>query len=319
MPVTSRVNAAPTFSVITPTYNRFYFIQQALNSVWGQTYRNYELLVVDDGSIDGTLEYLESLNDRIKLIRQRRRGPGAARNAGVQQASGHYLAFLDSDDLWFPWTLATFALLIRRHDSPAILSAKHLEFWNEVELTDVRAEPARANAFHDYFASSDAHYFVGSGMAVLRRDVFRASNGFIDQRLNAEDHDLILRLGLAPGFVQVLAPVTLAVRKHLLNETSDHKRTAKGITRMIYQERRNAYPGGTTRARERQEIITLHSRPASLGCLRNNFVGQGWRLYCATLDWNARLGRWKYLALFPILALGATLRSHRWVTTREHA
>src|SRR5262245_53825606 len=97
----------PQFSVIIPTHNRLCLLQRALGSVRNQTFRDYEVIVVDDGSSDGTWNYLGSLVPFIKALRQENRGPGPARNLGATHATGSYLAFLDSDDLWFPWTLAT--------------------------------------------------------------------------------------------------------------------------------------------------------------------------------------------------------------------
>lgn len=279
------------------------------------------MIVVDDGSSDGTWEYLCSLDPSVKALRQENRGPGPARNLGARHARGTYLAFLDSDDLWFPWTLATFSELASRHRAPSILSGKLVEFWEEAALEGIKAEPIAVDVFPDYLTSSRSRYFVGSGMMVVRRDIFLNSGGFDDGHLNCEDHDLILRLGSAPGFVQVLAPTTLGLRRHVASETSDHRRTVDGISRMIQQERYGVYPGGVSRARARREILTSHTRPVSLKCLSDNRVDDAWRIYARTVGWNLRLGRWKYLAAFPILALSATLRgvASRAVTKREHS
>ena len=308
---------APLFSVVIPTYNRVNLLLRALASVWSQTLTDLEVVVVDDGSTDETSERLAGLGDRVQLITQANRGPGSARNLGANVARGKYVAFLDSDDLWFPWTLATFSELVCRHGTPSILSGKLVEFSDEAELENIRAEPIAADVFSDYLASSRVPYFVGSNMMVLRRDAFLNSGGFIDERVNCEDHDLILRLGLAPGFVQVLAPATIGWRRHAGSETRDQRRTVNGISRMIEQEQHGFYPGGVTRARARRKILTLHTRPVTLSCLRANLAADAWRLYVKTFRWNWRLARWKYLAFFPILALLVALRS-RSVTNRGH-
>src|SRR5690242_12732553 len=96
------------FSVVIPTYNRMRFLPSALKSVWYQTYQDFEVIVIDDGSTDETQIYLSSIGSKVRYIRQTNHGPGAARNIGVQAAIGDYIAFLDSDDLWFPWTLDVF-------------------------------------------------------------------------------------------------------------------------------------------------------------------------------------------------------------------
>src|SRR5437868_2651965 len=116
------------FSVIIPTFNRARLLKQAIDSVRTQTCRDYEIIVVDDGSTDGTVDYLASLGDHVRIRRQANRGPGAARNLGAQEARGQYLAFLDSDDVWFPWTLASFREVIARYDRPSLVCARTMEF-----------------------------------------------------------------------------------------------------------------------------------------------------------------------------------------------
>lgn len=87
-------------SVIIPTYNRAKTLLGSVQSALGQTYRNIEVIVVDDGSTDATMDVLASLSGRIRVIRQTNAGPSAARNRGVAEAKGEIIAFLDSDDHW---------------------------------------------------------------------------------------------------------------------------------------------------------------------------------------------------------------------------
>src|SRR3546814_65596 len=108
------------FSVVIPTYNRKKFIGTTLKSILAQQCTDYEIIVVDDGSTDGTRESLASYGSSVRILEQPNYGPGAARNLGLGEARGDYVAFLDSDDIWFPWTLETFATLITKHDSPSI-------------------------------------------------------------------------------------------------------------------------------------------------------------------------------------------------------
>jgi glycosyltransferase involved in cell wall biosynthesis len=293
----------PLFSVIIPTHNRLPLLREALDSVWAQTFTDFEVIVVDDGSTDGTWEYLQGLGARVRAFRQENAGPGAARNRGAQQAGGEYIAFFDSDDRWFPWTLEIFGALIKEHNQPAILSAQLRAFADPSELAGVRQELSRAEVFSDYFAAADAGYFVGSGMAVLRREIFLKTGGFTHRRINAEDHDLILRMGDAPGFVQVLAPVTLGWRRHSTSATANARATFDGKLYLVKQEQNGNYPGGAARVRDRRKIITRHVRSSCLECLRAGLRSEAWALYRATFRWHLALGRWKFLAGFPLKAV----------------
>lgn len=293
------------FSVVIPTYNRVDLLPQAIASVRAQRVTDYEIVVVDDGSQDGTREYVQGLGPQIRYLRQENRGPGAARNAGVRAARGEYVAFLDSDDLWFPWTLSVFARAIGEHGQPTILGGRWVEFGDESELATIRNEQYGALAFPDYLASSHHPFSVGSGTCVLRRRDLAEAN-FLEDRLNSEDHDLILQMGTRPGFVQIMSPATLAWRRHPASETHNSERGISGARRLVERERLGAYPGGIARSRERHRILARHIRPMSLACLREGALSQAWQLYSSTLRWNVALAHWRYVLAFPML-FGITL------------
>ena len=106
-PRTDRSEDAPTVSVIIPTYNRAHLLPRALESVLAQTFEDLEVLVVDDGSTDGTEAVVTGYDDRVRYLRQpQNAGVSAARNRGLREARGEFVAFLDSDDEWFPEKLA---------------------------------------------------------------------------------------------------------------------------------------------------------------------------------------------------------------------
>lgn len=290
------------FSVVIPTHERVGLLSRTLETVFTQRFADYEAIVVDDGSTDGTQGYLATLGARVRALRQDNAGPGAARNAGIAQARGEYVAFLDSDDLWFPWTLEALATLIAVHGRPAIVAARAAEFRAEAELASIREEPPRGDHFPDFLAASAQPLSVGSGMATIRRDLL-SSQGFATRPMNCEDHDLLLRLGTARGFVAVRAPTVLAYRRHSQGVTAGLHRTVAGSRYLVAQERAGAYPGGAARTRERREFISRHVRPVSIECLRRHAAAEAWSLYRSTLRWNFALGRWRYLAGFPAMAL----------------
>jgi len=97
------MSTTPRYSIVIPTYNRASSVEETLNSCFAQSLNNIEIIIVDDGSSDNTLEVLGNINDpRLVVISQQNAGPAAARNHGMRVARGEYIAFLDSDDVWYP-------------------------------------------------------------------------------------------------------------------------------------------------------------------------------------------------------------------------
>ena len=300
---------SPLLSVIIPTFNRAALIGPALASVLAQpSQHEIEVIVVDDGSTDGTTAAVAAFAGRVGLLRQVNLGPGSARNAGLAVAAGEYVAFLDSDDLWLPWTADTYASVIDRHDRPAFVAGKPLVFDGDgAPLLPDPPPPLATAAFADYLASGDRWRWWGASSFVVRRDVLTAVGGFTDERVNAEDADAALRVGTAGQFVQVTDPPTFAWRRHGPSAMANGDRTLAGVRRLIDQEEAGRYPGGPARARDRRRIITTHVRPVSVGLLATD-PAAGWELYRRTLRWHASLGRWRYLAGFPVRALASRLR-----------
>jgi glycosyltransferase involved in cell wall biosynthesis len=189
-------------SVIIPTYNRAALVQEAVASVLAQTWREFELIVVDDGSTDDTPEALAPYASRISLRRRESRGGvSAARNAGIAAARGEWLAFLDSDDLWLPEKLA---------HQMAYLSAHPAQLWCQTEETWVRRgvrlkQPSTHRKIGGrIFFQSLERCMVSPSAVILHRRLLEEHGGFDETLPAAEDYDLWLRLswrydiGLAP-------------------------------------------------------------------------------------------------------------------------
>ena len=296
------------FSIIIPAYNRRDLLRRTLDSVRAQTFTDFETIVVDDGSTDGTAEFLARQAGKVRVIQQGNSGPGAARNAGAAAAAGKYLAFLDSDDMWFPWTLATYARVIEA-GAPSLVATRHLDFSEERLLNGVHETALRSRRFGDFFSSSEYPIAVGSCLLVIERSTFLASGGFIDRIINGEDIDLVLRLGQAREFVQLLDPITVGWRRHAARETENLQRSIDGMNHLVEQERSGQYPGGSGRARERQRIITRQIRPISFALLRAGRPRAAMQLYRSTLRWHQADGRWRYLGAFPLYWVGSAVRS----------
>lgn len=298
-------------SVIIPTRDRQALLARTLESVFAQSHQPAEIIVVDDGSSDGTVEFIKSMGDRVRLVQQRHRGPGAARNAGVAVATGDYLTFLDSDDLWLPWSLSAFAEAVERYARPALVCGCFRQFVHEDELADCRRLPVEADPFADYLSVWPRQPIVGGSMMAVRRDEFLRVGGFVEDPINLEDHDLSLKLGSARGFVQLRQPVTLGWRLHAGGVTRDVEKSVAGCRLLVATEMAGGYPGGRPRAHVRRSIIAGHARSVSLECLTAGQVGTAWQVYRDLLPWHVALGRWKYLGAFPAYALVAWWRGRR--------
>lgn len=296
------------FSIVIPTFNRAHLLPAALESVFAQETPPHEVIVVDDGSTDETLNVLRGFGNRIVVVAQQNSGPAQARNAGIARARGECVAFLDSDDLWFPWTLATYAEAFARHGEPALVSGTHVDFGADEDPPSPDRTGCRDAVFTDYFATARLNLWIGTCGAAIRTESLRKAGGFARHAFNAEDSDLWLRLGAEPGFVRIESPPVFARRRHADSAIASAAQTARGVLAMIESERQGRYAGGSARARERREIITRHARPACLAALRSGAREEAAALYRQTFAWHLGLRRARFLFAAPLLAAARILR-----------
>ena len=293
----------PLFSVVIPVYNRAHLVRDTLESVFAQTETDYEVICVDDGSTDESVAVLRSYGDRLTVIEQANAGPGAARNNGIRHATGEYVVFLDSDDLWFPWTLATYREAIEKHPRPAFLGGALFPFRENEEVQQASKGTSALAAYPDYLKAAAEGFFVGSCMAAARREALLDIGGFTDRSINAEDHDLAIRIGTHPGFVFVDSPKMVGLRAHDGRVSGNAQKTIDGVNYLLDQELNGRYPGGGQRAEDRRRILAQHVRSLSTGLVREGHPAAGLALYGRILPWQIRQGRWKYVAGLPLLAL----------------
>ena len=181
----------PLVSVIIPTYNRADLVRQALASVKAQTYRDFEIVVVDDGGTDGTSEVLSAWRE-IRVLRHLcRRGVAAARNTGAAAARGQWLAFLDSDDLWLPEKLARQIFWLE--GQPELLICQTEETWVRRGVRVNKPLSHRQVAGH-IFLPSLSRCMISPSAVILDRRLFEDHGGFDENLPAAEDYDLWLRL-----------------------------------------------------------------------------------------------------------------------------
>jgi glycosyltransferase involved in cell wall biosynthesis len=181
---------APEVSVIIPTHNRRAMVREAIASVLAQRDADFEFIVVDDGSIDGTCSMLADL-DSVKVERTEHRGPAAARNRGVAVAKAPLIAFLDSDDLWEPDKLCRQLAVMRRFPDCAISQTAEIWIRDGRRVNPGLRHLKRAG---DIFLDSLQTCLISPSAVMLRTDFFRALGGFDEDFAAAEDYDLWLRI-----------------------------------------------------------------------------------------------------------------------------
>jgi glycosyltransferase involved in cell wall biosynthesis len=171
-------------SVVIPLYNKAHQIANTLQSVFGQTFTDFEIIIVDDGSTDNSSSVVSSINDtRIRLIHQNNAGVSAARNRGIAEANGEFVAFLDADDEWKPDYLATQAQLAEEY-SQCDVFATNYEFCKDggkVTSTIIRCLPfiGTSGILSNYFeVASNSHPPLWTSAVMVRKSAIESIGGF---------------------------------------------------------------------------------------------------------------------------------------------
>jgi glycosyltransferase involved in cell wall biosynthesis len=279
----------PRFSVVIPSYNRAHLIARTVESALEQTFSDYEIVVVDDGSTDHTPKVLRAYQDRARIVCKEHRGLGHTRNVGVQQARGDYLVYLDSDDLLFPWSLALLDELVERNRNPALVLSRAQRFSHESELERVIRHAASFDVWDDYLQATRTRYGITVAGAI-RKDVLLAHGGFSEREISTEDHDFWLRIGTAPGFVYLHTPPIYAYRQHPATKSHQANGLYQGMRFLFEQERRGAYAGGAARRRERHVMLGRILFYLIRRMLQAGSFGPALELYMRGLPYYLRTG-----------------------------
>ncbi|MBE0547619.1 MAG: glycosyltransferase [Rubrivivax sp.] len=194
--------AMPAVSIVMPCYNARAHLASSVGSVLAQSFPDWELIAVDDGSVDDTLAWLQAQRDpRIHVFSQANRGVSAARNAGLEQARGEYIAFLDADDTWEPLFLAVMhAALAARPDAVLAYCG-----WQNLGLPGGRGQPF-VPPDHETPAKEEALFASCRWpihAALVRRQAVLGAGGFDTGLQNAEDYLLWLRVAIQAPIVRV--------------------------------------------------------------------------------------------------------------------
>lgn len=196
----------PLISCIIPVYNGEQFLREAIDSVLAQTYRPIEVIVVDDGSTDGTASLAGSYGDELKYLWQTNSGPAAARNLGIRVAKGEYLAFLDADDLWHPEKLT--AQMSRFRARPELdMCLTHVKVFVTCKSPAIQSDILKEDS-----ALVVAPYTACSTLA--RRSLVDRVGQFNPDLRSGEDTDWFSRVSNGGAVIEVIPQILVYGRLH---------------------------------------------------------------------------------------------------------
>jgi glycosyltransferase involved in cell wall biosynthesis len=204
----------PLVSIIIPTYNRANLVGAAVESVLGQTFPDFELIVVDDGSTDTTRQLLEPYHDRINYIYQENQKYSSARNRGIRAATGKYVAFLDDDDLWQPEKLAEQISVMEQNPGATLCyckavyidpAGKPIQFQGRSYREPDEPTTVIADRYKELFLGA----LLTTSSVMVRHDILNQVGLFEGTHIHGEDWELWVRLASKGPFAYVPKPLVL--------------------------------------------------------------------------------------------------------------
>lgn len=246
------------FSILVPVYNRPDLVRETIASVFAQTYTNYELIVIDDGSTDNTLEVLRTYGDRIKVLTQKNQGAEAAKHLATTVAQGEYYVVLDSDDLLYPHSLAVYDRVIREYNSPPVIIGALRYYYTGGPIPPSRppSEGVVAYKFENFFAR-DIVFGSSCSELVFRRDAVHETVTFppVATAFPVDTADMMLVLSTHSPWIVVREPATIAYRMHGTNTIGNLPYMVQGVKRLLQYERDGRYPGGRAYSSARRAYL----------------------------------------------------------------
>jgi glycosyltransferase involved in cell wall biosynthesis len=247
----TREPALARYSVVVTCCNQAAFIGDAVTSALLQKQPAKEVIVVDDGSKDGSVEILRRFGSSIKLVvLDANHGAAAARNRGATEARGEYLLFLDGDDLLTPWALDAYDRLIRSFGPSAILSGAR---WFKDFVPDLSTESPEKIEFFQYpsLMAKDRACGMYIGAFVIDRRAFQLVGGWSPGIFHLDTQDLYAKLAYSGPAIVVHSPYTMLYRMHSANSIRCVPPFLRAARLIMERERASVYPGGPSKKFER--------------------------------------------------------------------
>lgn len=190
----------PFFSIVIPLYNKEDFITKTIHSILNQTFQDFEIIIINDGSTDNSLKKVNLFNDkRIHPFNNKNKGVSSARNYGVSNSKANYIAFLDADDLWYPNHLKNLKSLIEAcPDSGLYATAYEKSFFNKktVKATFNNLNNTHFGLIEDYFDNSTVDAIAWTSAIAIPKKIFNKLNGFDINLRSGQDTELWIRTAI---------------------------------------------------------------------------------------------------------------------------
>lgn len=224
-------------SVIIPTYNRADIVIDAINTILNQTYQNFEIIIIDDGSTDNTKQVIKEINDpRIRYIYQENSGrPSCARNKGIKIATGEYIAFLDSDDLWHHQMLEKNINALNSNNNIGFVT--NWSSYRTFQGEEIFKKICYAKNRHDYMSylllSPDKAY-AGPSTILVKKECFEKVGCFDEEMTFCEDWDMFFRISLLYEFYNIEEVLTyVRVHQKSLSKMPEVTKFREGYLRFL--------------------------------------------------------------------------------------
>lgn len=203
----------PFFSIIIPTYNRAKFLKIAINSILNQTFHNYEIIIIDDGSTDNTQKITQNkiLNPKIRYIYQSHKGVSPARNLGIASSKGEFICFLDSDDRFRTEKLQITYNYIKKFPKHSIFHTEEI-WYNNGKIVTQKVYHKKPDGL--ILNKSVKSCCIGMSTAALKKYVFNKIGLFDEAMPACEDYDFWIRASLKFSFILIPEPLTIKEGGH---------------------------------------------------------------------------------------------------------
>jgi glycosyltransferase involved in cell wall biosynthesis len=282
----------PLVSVIIPTYQHASFIREAIDSVLRQTFKDFELIVIDDGSTDGTKEVLNGYENKLEYFYQKNAGLSAARNDGIRASGGNYISFLDADDVWLPNKLEIETKFLDQHPSTSMVYSNYIYFGarkgSRNSGFEGRSLPS-GRAFRALFLQNP----ISSSSVLIRRTVFDKVGLFYQSLTQCEDLDMWLRISKDFDIEHVDIPLS----KYRLHTSNMHLSADKNAEEFLKVQKRYLRLANLTKA-DLKVMKASH---------RGNCVGLGWWYLWNGEPKKARLLLRESINTYPFYAIAYPL------------